>query len=145
MARKCKCGCRTEIKPAAKCNFVHGEKLGYATEECQQKAAIAALTKQRAKNEREANASKVKADKAERAKHRANLKRVRSNPRKEALQAAQLLARVSAADDNGYCQCSSCDTMQKWNEMDGGPFYSKGLKHLLDARSSQYPPSVQTL
>ena len=69
MARRCKCGCRADILPVAKCT-TYMEKLGFATEECQQTAAIAALNKHRAKNEREANASKVKTDKAERVKHR---------------------------------------------------------------------------
>ena len=86
MARRCKCGCRTEIKPAAKCTS-YMEKLGFATEECQQKAAIAVLNKHRDKNERKAKADKAKADKIDRAKHKADIQRVRANPRKSALEA----------------------------------------------------------
>ena len=61
------------------------------------------------------------------AKHRADKKRLNRNPRKEALLAAQLLSRVSAADDSGFCECVSCGTVRKWNDMmDGGHFIAKG-------------------
>jgi hypothetical protein len=79
----------------------------------------------------------VSREKEAKAKHRADLKRVRDNPRASALKAAQLLSRVSAADGNGYCKCSSCDAIQKWNEMDGGHFIAKGSSSfwMLDSRN----------
>ena len=66
-------------------------------------------------------------EKAARSKHRADLKRVNRSPRAEALKAAQLLARVSNADDNGYCTCVSCRAVNPWNSgTDGGHFIAKG-------------------
>ena len=35
-------------------------------------------------------------------------KKVKSNPKAKALEAAQLLARISRADDDGYCTCVTC-------------------------------------
>jgi hypothetical protein len=75
--------------------------------------------------------------KAARIKHRADLKRVRTTPRAEALVLAQLLARVSSADDDGYCTCVSCGSVNKWNEIDGGHFIAKGTSSFwsLDQRN----------
>lgn len=56
--RRCKCGCRQEIKPARQCTS-YMEKLGFATEECQGKVAIEALSKVRSDNKKK----KVKEDK----------------------------------------------------------------------------------
>ena len=50
----------------------------------------------------------------------------KKTPRAKCIDAIQLLARVSAADDNGYCQCVSCGAYASWNEMDGGHFIPKG-------------------
>ncbi len=47
-------------------------------------------------------------------------------PRAKCLDAAQLLARISAADDNGYCTCITCGTVDHYKEMDGGHYLSKG-------------------
>jgi len=46
--------------------------------------------------------------------------------RAKCLDAIQLLSRLESADDNGYCQCVSCNGIFKWNEMDGGHFIPKG-------------------
>ncbi len=46
--------------------------------------------------------------------------------RKTALELIQLLARISAADDNGYCKCVSCGTIKHYKEMDGGHYIPKG-------------------
>ena len=47
--------------------------------------------------------------------------------KKKCLEAIQLLARISAADDNGYCQCVSCGTIRHFRDnMDGGHFVPKG-------------------
>ena len=46
--------------------------------------------------------------------------------RAKCLEAAQKLARISAADDNGYCECVSCGIVKHWKEMDGGHFIPKG-------------------
>ena len=47
-------------------------------------------------------------------------------PRSKCLTAIQLLARISAADDNGYCSCVSCGAVHHYKEMDGGHFIPKG-------------------
>jgi len=51
--------------------------------------------------------------------------------RAQCLDAIQKLARVSAANDNGYCQCVSCDpknlsSWHHWKDMDGGHWIPKG-------------------
>ena len=69
----------------------------------------------------------AKAEKARKAKHREDLRRVRRSPKAEALKAAQMLARISAADDEGYCTCVTCGHVGKWNDgFDGGHFIAKG-------------------
>jgi hypothetical protein len=47
-------------------------------------------------------------------------------PRAKCLQAIQLLARVSAANDDGYCECVSCGAINHFARMDGGHFIPKG-------------------
>ncbi len=82
-----------------------------------------AIERQRAKEKRE----QLEKEKAFRVKLKADKKRVRTTPRAEALLEAQLLARVSSADDDGYCTCVSCGSVRKWNDwMDGGHFIAKG-------------------
>jgi hypothetical protein len=52
---------------------------------------------------------------------------VKRNPKKMALEAAQLLARISRADDDGYCTCVTCKHIGKYNDgFDGGHFIAKG-------------------
>ena len=51
--------------------------------------------------------------------------------RAQCLEAIQKLARISAANSNGYAQCVSCDpethaSWHHWKEMDGGHFIPKG-------------------
>lgn len=50
----------------------------------------------------------------------------KATPRSKCLKAIQLLARISAADDNGYCECVSCGALHHYKEMDGGHFIPKG-------------------
>jgi len=50
----------------------------------------------------------------------------KATPRSKCLVAIQLLARISAADENGYCECVSCGSFQHYKEMDGGHFIPKG-------------------
>ena len=38
----------------------------------------------------------------------------------------QLLVRVKASDDNGYCKCVTCDTVKHYKEMQGGHFIPRG-------------------
>ena len=82
--------------------------------------------------------AKEKREKQRKAKHAADLKRVRRNPRAEALIAAQLLARISRADDDGYCTCVTCGKVGKYNDgFDGGHFIakSKSTYWMLDPRN----------
>lgn len=46
--------------------------------------------------------------------------------RKKALKSLQLLARIAAADDNGYAECVSCGVVNHYKDMDGGHFLPKG-------------------
>lgn len=47
--------------------------------------------------------------------------------KKQALELIQLLVRVKASDDNGYCECVTCNAIKKWNDgMQGGHFISRG-------------------
>ena len=46
--------------------------------------------------------------------------------RAKALKTLQKLARISAADDNGYCKCVSCGRLDHYKNMDGGHFIPKG-------------------
>jgi len=77
-------------------------------------------------------------DKTKQKAHREQLKQVRRNPRAEALLAAQELARISRADDDGFCTCVTCGHVSQWNRyMDGGHFIPKGSSSywMLDPRN----------
>ena len=126
--RKCR-HCKEELPKVKDCADPF-QKGGYCNVDCMAKYGLEKSRANRVK------ATRVK-EKDDKAKHRADLKRVRANPRKSALEAAQLLSRVSAADDTGYCECSSCDAIHKWNEMDGGHFIAKGSSTfwMLDPRN----------
>jgi len=50
----------------------------------------------------------------------------KATPRSKCLTAIQLLARISAADDNGYASCVSCGVTDHYKNMDGGHFIPKG-------------------
>jgi len=50
----------------------------------------------------------------------------KATPRSKCLTAIQLLVRISAADDNGYCHCVTCQDKQYYKDMDGGHFIAKG-------------------
>jgi len=112
MARRCKCGCLSELPPAAKCADIVSKK-GYGSIEC--------LTKHtRAKES-------LRAEKAIKDRNSKLKKEVRRNPKAEALKAAQLLSRISRADDDGHCTCVTCGHVGKWNDgFDGGHFLAKG-------------------
>ena len=46
--------------------------------------------------------------------------------RSKCLDAIQLLARISAADDDGFVRCVSCDQKYHYKEVHGGHFIPKG-------------------
>ena len=50
----------------------------------------------------------------------------KATPRSKCLKAIQLLSRISAADDGGYCECVSCGKTGHYKEFDGGHFIPKG-------------------
>jgi hypothetical protein len=112
LTRRCKCLCGDELLPAAKCLDIVSKK-GYASIEC--------LTRHTRAKEA---AKKDKAIKKRNSDLRIAVKR---NPKKLALEAAQLLARISRADDEGYCTCVTCGHVGKFNDgFDGGHFIAKG-------------------
>ncbi len=66
-------------------------------------------------------------EKADRKRFADKKRQVRRNPRKEALETAQKLARISRADDDGYVTCVTCGHIGKWNDgFDGGHWIPKG-------------------
>lgn len=82
--------------------------------------------------------SRNKRDKEKKKRHREDLRRVRRSPRAEALKSAQLLARISNADDNGNCTCVTCGHTGRYNDyFDGGHFIAKGSSSywMLDPRN----------
>ena len=46
--------------------------------------------------------------------------------KQDCYKAIQKLARISAADDNGYCSCASCGVSKHYRDMQGGHFIPKG-------------------
>jgi len=50
----------------------------------------------------------------------------KQTPRSKCLTAIQLLARISAADENGYSTCVTCGNVLHYKSMDGGHFIAKG-------------------
>ena len=126
MARTCKCGCGIELPAASKCTTQMG-KLRFASAECRNRVAMVNLKKIEAKRTKKA-AVVVKQKKKAVTKRNADLRRkVKANPRAKALETAQLLARISRANDDGYCTCVTCGHIGKWNEgFDGGHFIAKG-------------------
>ena len=46
--------------------------------------------------------------------------------RTKCLDAIQLHARISAADDQGFAECVTCNTWHHFKDMDGGHFIPKG-------------------
>ena len=51
---------------------------------------------------------------------------MKTTPRTKAMNALQKLARVSAADDNGWVKCVSCGFYSNWKDIDGGHYIPKG-------------------
>jgi len=81
---------------------------------------------------------KANGEKVRKAAHREQLKKVRRNPRAEALIVAQELARISRADDDGFCTCVTCGHVGRWNDgFDGGHYIAKGSSSywMLDPRN----------
>lgn len=81
---------------------------------------------------------KESAEKVRKSAHREQLKKVRRNPRAEALIVAQELSRISRADDDGYCTCVTCGHVGKWNDgFDGGHYIAKSSSSfwMLDPRN----------
>lgn len=47
--------------------------------------------------------------------------------KKKALELIQLLVRLKAADNNGYCECVTCGSVLMWNDgIQGGHFITRG-------------------
>ena len=46
--------------------------------------------------------------------------------KQECYRAIQKLARIAAADDQGYCSCVSCGVTKHYKDMQGGHFIPKG-------------------
>ena len=140
MSRRCKCGCRTEIKPARQCNWTERmEKMGFASEACRDKVAMANLKKIKAKNARKISADKKKAEKTARANHR---------QAKEAIKPLSKLKSEAQAAFNKYVRlrdyydpCISCgkskqeiEGEQGWKVggcWDAGHFKTRGAKKQL--------------
>ena len=68
---------------------------------------------------------------------------MKKTPRRKALDAIQKLARVSAADGNGYCECVSCGTLAHWSEMDGGHYIAKGHSSYWSLREENIHPQCK--
>ena len=113
-------------------------KLRFASAECRDRVAMANLKKIRDKEAKKA-AAKIKQKQGVIKKRNTDLrKKVKANPRAKALETAQLLARISRANDDGYCTCVTCGYVSKWNEgFDGGHFMAKGncSYWMLDSRN----------
>jgi len=50
----------------------------------------------------------------------------KATPRSKCLLAIQLLSRVAAADDDGFCTCASCGGNFHYKDGDGGHYIAKG-------------------
>ena len=67
----------------------------------------------------------------------------KKTPRAKCLEAAQLHARLSHADDNGYCVCVSCGVKRHYKEMDGGHFIPKGASSYWALESENIHPQCK--
>jgi hypothetical protein len=63
--------------------------------------------------------------------------------RAKCLDAIQLLSRLKASDDNGYCQCVTCDAVKHYKEMDGGHFIPKGSCSYWSLREENVHPQCK--
>jgi hypothetical protein len=61
----------------------------------------------------------------------------------KALNTLQKLARVAAADDNGYVRCVSCGTATHWKEADGGHYIAKGHSSYWSLRIENVHPQCK--
>lgn len=124
--RRCK-HCKTELPPAAKCTDPH-KRAGHCNAECAYEA-YRAKQAQKADKEYKARTNELKRQ------HRLNDSKTR---RAVALEVAQELARISSADDNGYCTCVTCGHVGRWNDgFDGGHYIPKSVSTywMLDPRN----------
>ena len=63
--------------------------------------------------------------------------------RQKCLKAAQKLARMSAADDDGYCSCVSCNKSLHYKQMDGGHFIPKGASSFWSLKQININPQCK--
>jgi len=59
--------------------------------------------------------------------------------KEEASTLLQLLRRLEASDDNGYCSCVSCGTTKHYKEMQGGHFIPRGNSATLLLSANIHP------
>lgn len=119
MTRKCTLKtCCSELP--SKADSDKWQSVGFCDDGCMARHGLAKAKKQ-AERKRKADELGIK-------KRNSDLrKKVKANPKAKALEAAQLLARISSADDNGYCACVTCGHVGKFNDgFDGGHFIAKG-------------------
>ena len=64
--------------------------------------------------------------------------------RAKCLEAAQKLARISAADEHGYCKCVSCGKVDHYKHMDGGHFIPKGKSSYWALRIENIHPQCKS-
>lgn len=65
---------------------------------------------------------------------------MKKTPRTKCLEALQLLARISAADHNGWVQCVSCGKKDHYKDMQGGHFIPKGCSSYWSLREENVHP-----
>ena len=63
--------------------------------------------------------------------------------RSKALVLIQKLARIAAAEDNGYAKCVSCGEYSHWKEMDGGHYIAKGHSSFWALRKENVHPQCK--
>lgn len=63
--------------------------------------------------------------------------------RPKALQTLQKLARIAAANDNGFCQCVSCGKWEHYKDMDGGHYIAKGHSSYWALREENVHPQCK--
>jgi len=119
MARKCTLNpCKSELP--SKADSDKWQAVGFCDDGCMARHGLAKAKKQ-AERKRKADELGIKK------RNQALKKKVKANPKAKALESAQLLARISSADDDGYCTCVTCGHVGKFNEgFDGGHFIAKG-------------------
>ena len=64
-------------------------------------------------------------------------------PRTKALNALQKLVRLKCSDDNGYCTCYTCGSIDKYSSMDGGHFLPKANGNYIAFLEEQIKPQCK--